>query len=57
MKLKIVQDVVRSWCPVGRSNLRVALATFDRRIEAGITSLPFDLNPAMGPGGKSFKSI
>ncbi len=52
IKIEAIHDVVCSWCPIGHSNLKVALKLLEDEIEAHITYLPFELNPDMPEEGE-----
>jgi len=58
MKIKIeaIHDVVCSWCPIGRSNIKAALKILDKQIEAEIEYLPFELNPDMLAEGETIET-
>ncbi|MBL1275695.1 MAG: DsbA family oxidoreductase [Ectothiorhodospiraceae bacterium] len=51
--IELIHDLVCSWCPIGRSNLKAALKILDKKIEAKIEYLPFELNPGMPPAGET----
>jgi len=49
--LDIVSDVVCPWCYIGKQRLRRALDLLDPAIALTIRWQPYELNPAMPPGG------
>lgn len=56
IKIEAIHDVVCSWCPIGRRNIKAALKVFDKQIEAEIIYLPFELNPDMPPEGEAIEA-
>jgi predicted DsbA family dithiol-disulfide isomerase len=56
VKIEVIQDLVCSWCPIGRSNLKAALKILDKQIEVEIKYLPFELNPDMSSGGEAIEA-
>jgi len=54
LKIEMVHDVVCSWCPIGYSNIKMALRQLN--IEADFHFLPFELNPDMGLEGETIGS-
>jgi predicted DsbA family dithiol-disulfide isomerase len=56
VKIEVIQDLVCSWCPIGRSNLKSALKILDKQIEVEIKYLPFELNPDMSSGGEAIEA-
>lgn len=57
IKIEAIHDIVCSWCPIGHSNLKVALKRLENKIEAHISYLPFELNPEMPEEGESIASF
>ncbi len=56
VKIEAIHDLVCSWCPIGRSNLKAALKILDKQIEVEIKYLPFELNPDMSSAGETIES-
>lgn len=54
--IEAIHDLVCSWCPIGRSNLKAALKILDKQIEVEIKYLPFELNPDMPPEGETIET-
>lgn len=52
LNIDFVSDVSCPWCAVGLSALEQALAELQGSISADIHLQPFELNPAMPPGGQ-----
>lgn len=52
IKIDFVSDVSCPWCAVGLSALERALNELRDEVVAGIHLQPFELNPAMPPGGQ-----
>jgi predicted DsbA family dithiol-disulfide isomerase len=55
IKIEQIHDVVCSWCPIGYSNIKMALKHFDKQIEVEFKFLPYELNPEMPKEGESFE--
>ncbi len=56
IKIEAIHDLVCSWCPIGRSNLKTALKILGKQIEVEIKYLPFELNPDMLPAGETIEA-
>jgi len=56
IKIEVIHDVVCSWCPIGIKNIRTALETLNKQIEAEIIYLPFELNPTMPSEGETIEA-
>lgn len=52
LKIDFVSDVSCPWCAIGLAALEQALAKLKGEISASIHCQPFELNPAMAPGGQ-----
>ena len=52
LKIDFVSDVSCPWCAIGLAALEQALARVQGDIVATIHCQPFELNPAMAPGGQ-----
>jgi predicted DsbA family dithiol-disulfide isomerase len=52
LKIDFVSDVSCPWCVIGLRALDEALARVQGDISAELRFQPFELNPAMGPGGQ-----
>ena len=52
MKIDFVSDVACPWCAVGLASLQQALARSADAVQATLRFQPFELNPAMAPGGE-----
>ncbi|TAK97716.1 MAG: DsbA family oxidoreductase [Aquabacterium sp.] len=52
LKIDFVSDVSCPWCAIGLAALEQALANLAGEISASIHCQPFELNPAMAPGGQ-----
>lgn len=52
LKIDFVSDVSCPWCAIGLAALEQALANLKGEISASIHCQPFELNPAMAPGGQ-----
>lgn len=50
-QLNIVSDVICPWCYIGKRRLQRALELLDPAIELSVHWQPYELNPAMPPGG------
>ncbi len=55
LKIKMVTDLVCSWCPIGYRNITKALTHFEDKIDTSFHFLPFELNPAMPAEGEDLK--
>jgi predicted DsbA family dithiol-disulfide isomerase len=53
LKIDFVSDIACPWCVIGLGGLDIALQRLKDEIEPSITFHPFELNPAMGPGGEN----
>jgi len=53
IKIDFVSDVSCPWCIIGLHGLEEALSRSADAVEAEITFQPFELNPAMPPGGQN----
>lgn len=51
--IDFVSDVSCPWCIIGLRGLQTALSRLTDSIAADIVFRPFELNPAMGPGGQN----
>ena len=56
VKIEAIHDLVCSWCPIGRSNLKAALKILDKQIEVELKYLPFELNPDMSSAGETIEA-
>jgi len=56
VKIEAIHDLVCSWCPIGRSNLKAALKILDKQIDVEIKYLPFELNPDMPSAGETIEA-
>jgi len=56
VKVEVVHDLVCSWCPIGRSNLKAALKILDKKIDVEIKYLPFEINPDMSSAGETIEA-
>src|SRR3954463_323392 len=52
LKINFVSDVSCPWCAIGLASLEKALVRLDVDIVAELHFEPFELNPAMPPGGQ-----
>lgn len=52
LKIDFVSDVSCPWCAIGLAALEQALAHLQGEVQAAIHCQPFELNPAMPPGGQ-----
>lgn len=52
LQIDFVSDVACPWCAIGLSSLQQALARLGDTVDAQLVMHPFELNPAMGPGGE-----
>jgi predicted DsbA family dithiol-disulfide isomerase len=52
LKIDFVSDVSCPWCAIGLASLEQALRRLDGEVEAELHFQPFELNPAMPPGGE-----
>ena len=52
LRIDFVSDISCPWCVIGLKSLEKALANVAPDIGADIHFQPFELNPAMGPGGQ-----
>jgi len=52
LKIDFVSDVSCPWCAIGLASLERALERLDGDVRADIHFQPFELNPAMPPGGQ-----
>jgi predicted DsbA family dithiol-disulfide isomerase len=52
LKIDFVSDVSCPWCAIGLWALEGALAQLDGELTASVHCQPFELNPAMPPGGQ-----
>lgn len=52
MKIDFVSDVSCPWCAIGLASLEQALARIGPSLQVELHFQPFELNPAMGPGGQ-----
>jgi predicted DsbA family dithiol-disulfide isomerase len=53
LKIDFVSDVSCPWCVVGLGGLDQALAKIGDAVKVDLHFQPFELNPAMGPGGEN----
>ncbi|NIC41275.1 DsbA family oxidoreductase [Aquabacterium sp. A08] len=52
VQIDFVSDISCPWCAVGLSSLALALERLHPEVVALVRVHPFELNPAMGPGGQ-----
>ena len=52
LKIDFVSDVSCPWCAIGLASLEQALGKLDGDVKAQLHFQPFELNPAMPPGGQ-----
>ncbi|HSH88906.1 MAG TPA: DsbA family oxidoreductase, partial [Ramlibacter sp.] len=52
LKIDFVSDVSCPWCAIGLASLEKALGRLGDEVEADLHFEPFELNPAMPPGGQ-----
>ncbi len=52
LKIDFVSDVSCPWCAIGLASLEEALRRLDGEVSAQLHFQPFELNPAMPPGGQ-----
>jgi predicted DsbA family dithiol-disulfide isomerase len=52
LKIDFVSDVSCPWCAIGLASLERALGKLDGQLGAQLHFQPFELNPAMPPGGQ-----
>ncbi|MEJ6022638.1 DsbA family oxidoreductase [Ramlibacter sp. PS4R-6] len=52
MKIDFVSDVSCPWCAIGLASLETALGRLGSEVKADLHFQPFELNPAMPPGGQ-----
>jgi predicted DsbA family dithiol-disulfide isomerase len=52
LKIDFVSDVSCPWCAIGLASLERALGNLDGDVKAQLHFQPFELNPAMPPGGQ-----
>lgn len=52
LQIDFVSDVACPWCAIGLSSLQQALDRLGGAVDAQIVMHPFELNPAMAPGGE-----
>jgi predicted DsbA family dithiol-disulfide isomerase len=52
LKIDFVSDVSCPWCAIGLASLERALERLDGEVAADLHFQPFELNPAMPPGGQ-----
>jgi predicted DsbA family dithiol-disulfide isomerase len=52
LKIDFVSDVSCPWCAIGLASLEQALGKLDGQVSARLHVQPFELNPAMPPGGQ-----
>jgi predicted DsbA family dithiol-disulfide isomerase len=52
LKIDFVSDVSCPWCAIGLASLEQALRRLDGEVDAELHFQPFELNPAMPPGGE-----
>ena len=53
IKIDIVADVVCPWCYIGYARLQKAIKHLEAEIDVELYWYPFELNPAIVPGGES----
>lgn len=53
LKIDFVSDIACPWCAIGLGGLERALERLQDEIEPDIVFHPFELNPAMTPGGEN----
>lgn len=52
LKIDFVSDISCPWCAIGLASLEQALQRLDGEVRAELHFQPFELNPAMEPGGE-----
>jgi predicted DsbA family dithiol-disulfide isomerase len=52
LKIDFISDVSCPWCAIGLASLEQALRRLDGEVDAELHFQPFELNPAMPPGGE-----
>jgi predicted DsbA family dithiol-disulfide isomerase len=52
LKIDFVSDVSCPWCAIGLASLERALERLEGEVRADLQFQPFELNPAMPPGGQ-----
>jgi len=52
LKIDFVSDVSCPWCAIGLASLETALQRLSGEVSADLHFQPFELNPAMPPGGQ-----
>jgi predicted DsbA family dithiol-disulfide isomerase len=52
LKIDFVSDVSCPWCAIGLASLEQAMKRLQGEVEAQLRFQPFELNPAMPPGGQ-----
>ena len=52
LKIDFVSDISCPWCAIGLAALEEALRRLDGKVAAQLHFQPFELNPAMPPGGQ-----
>ena len=52
LKIDFVSDVSCPWCAIGLASLEEALRRLDGEVRPLLRFQPFELNPAMPPGGQ-----
>jgi predicted DsbA family dithiol-disulfide isomerase len=52
LKIDFVSDISCPWCAIGLASLEQALQRLDGQVRAEVHFQPFELNPAMAPGGE-----
>ncbi len=52
LKIELIHDIVCSWCPIGYSNIKAALAEYKSQLDVEFRFLPYELNPEMPAEGE-----
>ena len=52
LRIDFVSDVSCPWCAIGLASLERAIGRLDGEVRPELHFQPFELNPAMGPGGQ-----
>jgi predicted DsbA family dithiol-disulfide isomerase len=56
LKIDFVSDIACPWCAIGLASLEQALRRLDGEVRAELHFQPFELNPAMAPGGEEMNA-
>ena len=52
IKIEMIHDIICSWCPIGYSNIKAALAEYESQLDVDFRFLPYELNPEMPAEGE-----